>query len=149
VSVSRISAELRRLVADRAEGLCEYCLIHVDDTFFGCQVDHIISEKHGGLTREDNLAYACLFCNLHKGSDIGSLVPGTRTLVRFFNPRLDHWNEHFSLDHDGITIVPLTDIGEATARLFTFNSSERLLERHALLAVGRYPIAVARRRMGR
>ena len=28
--------------------LCEYCLIHEDDTVFGCEVDHIISTKHGG-----------------------------------------------------------------------------------------------------
>ena len=54
---SYVSAELRRLVAQRAEGLCEYCLIHESDTFFGCQVDHIISEKHGGQTAPENLGY--------------------------------------------------------------------------------------------
>jgi ATP-binding cassette subfamily F protein uup len=43
VSTSYISAELRRLVVARAESLCEYCLIHEDDTFFGCEVDHIIT----------------------------------------------------------------------------------------------------------
>ncbi len=56
---SRVPVGLRRLVVSRAERLCEYCLIHEDDTFFGCEVDHIISEKHGGPTREENLAYAC------------------------------------------------------------------------------------------
>jgi hypothetical protein len=61
MSETYISAELRRLVAARAEGLCEYCLIHEEDTFFGCEVDHIISEKHGGSTDAGNLAYACLF----------------------------------------------------------------------------------------
>jgi len=97
MSTTYISAELRRVVVARAESLCEYCLIHEDDTFFGCQVDHIISEKHGGPTQADNLAYACLFCNLHKGSDVGSFISGTQTLVRFFNPRIDtgtntsHW----------------------------------------------------------
>jgi hypothetical protein len=25
-------------------------LIHEDDTYLGCQVDHVISEKHGGET---------------------------------------------------------------------------------------------------
>ncbi len=44
--------------------LCEYCLIHEDDTFFGCEVDHIISQKHGGPTEPENLAYACLPCNV-------------------------------------------------------------------------------------
>src|SRR4051794_20447345 len=50
MSETYISTGLRRRVAARADGLCEYCLIHGDDTFYGCQVDHIISEKHGGLT---------------------------------------------------------------------------------------------------
>ena len=81
MSTGYIGADLRRLVALRAERLCEHCLIHEDDTFYGCEVDHIISEKHGGPTREDNLAYACLFCKRNKGSDIASLEPGTDRLV--------------------------------------------------------------------
>ena len=52
---SYISSDLRELVAERAEYLCEYCLIHEDDTHFGCQVDHIISVKHGGPTTAGNL----------------------------------------------------------------------------------------------
>src|SRR6185295_6548774 len=71
---SRIPAQLRRLVADRAEHLCEYCLVHQEDRGFGCQVDHIISEKHGGQTDANNLAYACAPCNRAKGSDVGSVV---------------------------------------------------------------------------
>ena len=55
MSQTYISAELRRLAVVRADGLCEYCLIHEDDTFFGCEIDHIISEKHGGLTVAENL----------------------------------------------------------------------------------------------
>ena len=73
MSSSYVSAPLRRQVAERADALCEYCLIAETDTFFGCEVDHIISEKHGGATQLDNLAYACTFCNRHKGSDIGSI----------------------------------------------------------------------------
>ena len=51
------------LVAVRADFLCKYCLVHEDDAVFGCEVDHIISEKHGGPTDAGNLAYACAFCN--------------------------------------------------------------------------------------
>ncbi|WP_228061189.1 HNH endonuclease [[Phormidium] sp. LEGE 05292] len=43
-----IPQNLRQLVAKRADYLCEYCLIAEEDTFLGCQVDHIISVKHGG-----------------------------------------------------------------------------------------------------
>ncbi len=52
------------------------------------QVDHVISEKHGGPTEEHNLAFCCPFCNRAKGSDIASLVESE--LVRLFNPRIDH-----------------------------------------------------------
>lgn len=69
-----ISQNLRKLVATRADFLCEYCLIHEQDTAFGCAIDHIISLKHGGATDADNLAYAYVFCNRFKGSDIGSIV---------------------------------------------------------------------------
>ncbi len=148
MSTTYISAELRRLVRDRAERLCEYCLIHEADTFFGCEVDHIISEKHGGPTTEENLALACLICNRNKGSDIATLLSPTGGLVRFFNPRSDRWSEHFRLDlTDGITIVPLTEIGEATARILGFNRPERLLERHSLRQAVRYPTAAALRHM--
>lgn len=144
MSTTYISIALRRLVAQRAHHLCEYCLIHEDDTFFGCEVDHVISEKHRGPTEEGNLAYACLTCNRNKGSDIASLSSATGTLVRFFNPRSDRWSEHFRLeDADGITIVPLSDIGEATVRIFGMNAPERLLERQALRSIDRYPVPMA------
>lgn len=143
---SYISEELHGLVATRAGHLCEYCLIHEDDTFFGCEVDHVISVKHGGPTEADNLAYACVFCNRQKGSDIGSIVEGTGNFVRFFNPRIDRWRDHFQLE--GAVIQPQTDIGEVTARILGFNHSDRLLERQTLMASGRYPTASALARMG-
>jgi hypothetical protein len=40
----------------RADRLCEYCLLHEDDTHFGHEVDHIISEKHGVSTRFERQA---------------------------------------------------------------------------------------------
>ena len=134
---SYVSEELRRFVANRAERLCEYCLIHEDDTFFGCEIDHIISLKHSGPTEVTNLAYACSFCNRNKGSDIASVSAITGELVRLFNPRGDLWTEHFRLE--GSRIEPLTSVGEATARILKFNASERVLEREALIAIGQYP----------
>lgn len=142
---SYISVMLRRSVAARADYLCEYCLMAEDDTFFGCEVDHIISEKHDGPTDAANLAYACAACNRAKGSDVGSIVSRTGAFVRFFHPRQDVWGDHFVLD--GVTIVARSDIGEATARILDFNSEERLSERHTLQTQGRYPSAAALARM--
>jgi hypothetical protein len=137
----RVSAELRLLVAARANYLCEYCLIAEEDTFFGCEVDHIISVKHGGATEAANLAYACTFCNRYKGSDLASISQTTGALARFFNPRVDHWSEHFQFDKLHIKFI--TEIGEVTARILRFNDSERILERQSLNMVGRYPNARA------
>jgi hypothetical protein len=142
---SYVSAELRRLVESRAERTCEYCLIHESDTFFGCQVDHIVSEKHGGSTEGENLAYACTFCNQSKGTDVASVSPMTGGLVRLFNPRTDHWADHFSLR--GNAIEPLTPIGEVTARILRLNEPERVLERETLIGMGRYPPSQAKTRL--
>lgn len=131
-----ISAEIRRLVAERAGYRCEYCLIHENDTFFGCEVDHIISRKHGGTNAPDNLAYACVFCNRHKGADIGSISPSTGKLTRLYNPRKDRWSKHFRLN--GAEIEALTGIGEVTIRILDFNNHERFLERKALISIGVY-----------
>lgn len=136
-----VSAEVRLIVAARANYLCEYCLIAAEDTFFGCHVDHIVSIKHRGETKTENLAYACAFCNRFKGSDIASLSSETGTLVRFFNPRIDQWSDHFELDE--LSIHPRTEIGDVTARILRFNDSERILERQELNRVGRYPNAAA------
>ena len=44
-----LNLELRRLVAQRADNLCEYCLIAAQQlTILGGAIDHIISIKHGG-----------------------------------------------------------------------------------------------------
>jgi hypothetical protein len=132
VSDSYISAELRRIVVARAQRRCEYCLIFEDDTYLGFQIDHIISEKHGGATTEENLAQACIFCNLKKGSDIGSL-DDLGNLVRLFNPRIDEWNDHFRFD--GPRIEGITPSGEATSKLLGFNDPPRVMEREGTMSL--------------
>jgi hypothetical protein len=136
-----INYDLRQQVAQRANFICEYCLLHDDESHFGSEVDHIISLKHGGVTEFVNLAYACLRCNRRKGTDLGSINWQTGQLVRFFNPRADRWSEHFQLRD--AEVVPLTEIGEVTARIFGFNSPKRLKERALLIKVGLYPCAEA------
>jgi hypothetical protein len=131
-----ISADLRKTIVDRAKQICEYCLIAEADTFYGCEVDHIISLKHGGSSGVDNLAYACALCNRAKGTDIGS-VSTSGEFTRFFNPRVDHWSEHFCLE--GPTILPLTQIGEVTAQILGFNESARIHEREELMRLNRFP----------
>jgi len=132
----------RQTIANRANHLCEYCLIAEADSFYGCQVDHIISLKHGGSSDVDNLAFACALCNRAKGSDVGSIAK-SGDFIRFFNPRTDRWFDHFRLE--GATIHPLTPIGEVTVRIFGFNDSARLHERKEMIRFGTYPSDAASR----
>jgi hypothetical protein len=144
---SYVTADLRRLVMARAQGVCEYCLIHQNDTFWGCEVEHIISEKRRGKTIETNLAWACAFCNRLKGTDVATFSPDTGELCRLFNPRTDRWRDHFRLD--GPRIEGLSEIGRATVLLLRMNGDDRLLERTVLVRSGRYPCASAKRMMER
>jgi hypothetical protein len=136
-----ISSEIRQGVASRANNVCEYCLIAGEDVYFRHQIEHIISRKHGGFSELENLALACVFCNRYKGSDIASLIPETNKLIRFYNPRVDRWREHFRLS--GVVIEPLTDVGEATVRILQLNHNDQILERQVLSGRGRYPSAAA------
>ncbi len=51
------------LIWSRANRRCEYCHFSEDLAWLPFQVDHIIAEKHGGPTTEDNLALSCFYCN--------------------------------------------------------------------------------------
>src|SRR5207302_1527176 len=73
-----VSEALRRLVSTRAEHLCEYCLIDIADTFFGGEVDHTVSIKHGGPTEAENLAYTCQPCNRNVIDERISILIGVR-----------------------------------------------------------------------
>ena len=133
-----VPAALRRLVRSRAEHRCEYCLIHEDDALLPHEPDHIIATKHRGETTEMNLAWTCFVCNRAKGSDLSSIDIETKQLVRLFNPRIDHWNDHFTLQSDG-RIEPLTEIARVTEFLLHLNRSELLEIRRLLARTSRKP----------
>ncbi len=130
MSKTHIVAVLRQQVVDRAEGCCEYCLIPQVYSLAGFEVDHIIAEKHGGLTDLENLAMSCAICNQHKGSDIASVDPETGLIVPLYHPRQQIWTEHFKIAD--AQIIPLTATARATVRLLRFNTPERVSERALL-----------------
>ncbi|MDJ0676500.1 MAG: HNH endonuclease signature motif containing protein [Calothrix sp. MO_167.B42] len=130
MSSTYIPAALRRLVEERANYRCEYCLLPNKVSFFPHEIDHIIAEKHGGKTDEDNLAFTCWRCNRHKGTDLGSFDLHTREFSFLFHPRQQKWSDHFAFEE--AVIVGLTNEGRTTAKLLQFNSDERLAERKRL-----------------
>lgn len=133
-----ISTDQRRLVVERASGRCEYCLLHQNDAaLFDHEVDHIIAEKHGGQTLDNNLAFACFECNRYKGSDIASIDPDTDIITPLYNPRQQVWTDHFTLK--GATITPLSAEGRATINLLRLNIAPRIRHREGLIELGKYP----------
>jgi hypothetical protein len=134
---AKLPADLRQLVSDRAQGRCEYCLLHQDFSIYTHEVDHIIAQKHGGSTTADNLALSCLSCNRHKGTDIATFDPATGEITPLFNPRNQSWDEHFRLNSG--KIEGTTPAGRATAKLLMFNTPTRILERQLLIAQNLYP----------
>jgi hypothetical protein len=132
-----ISGSTRAEVARRAGYRCEYCLLHEEDSGFPHEVDHIISRKHGGSSDADNLAFSCLACNRHKGTDVASVQPITGEALRLFDPRRDRWTDHLRLK--GAAIEAISETGAATIRILRVNDLERISERRILQALGRYP----------
>jgi len=132
-----VSIGLRQLVADRAAWRCEYCLIP-QAAIAKHHIEHILPIKHGGQTTEENLAWACPFCNEQKGSDIGSFDFETDgEFAKFFNPRTQIWTEHFRLLESG-EIKSLTAEARVTIKILQINKDDRIEERKELLEAGFY-----------
>jgi hypothetical protein len=131
-----ISLALRQLVARRANNRCEYCLIPEVFTLHKHEPDHIIPIQHGGQTTEKNLALACMRCNRHKGSNVGSFDPDSGVLVPFYNPRNQHWMDHFKLENG--KIYPLSPEARVTVKILNINDESRIVERQRLIGLGVY-----------
>lgn len=132
-----IPAELRRAVIERANGCCEYCRMPLIDRFLPYEIDHIVAEKHGGVTESENLCLACYRCNGFKGSDIASADPETSKATFLFHPRQQKWEDHFQLI-DNI-IEPLSPEGRVTVMILRLNMAIQIEQRAVLIAIGRYP----------
>ena len=133
-----LPTRLKQAVIERAHGCCEYCRIGQDDYLLPFHIDHIISQKHLGDDKLDNLCLACYRCNAYKGSDIAALDLETGNITRLFHPRKHIWDDHFRLLDNG-EIKGLTPEGRGTLFLLRMNELHRIQNRVDLLALGRYP----------
>lgn len=136
---SPISKEIQAQVRNRAKGLCEYCHAVEMWQYVRFTIDHVIPQVRGGSDDVENLALACFNCNRKKSSHITGIVPSSGKEVRLFNPRRDLWSNHFIWAQDKVTMVGLTDIGEATIERLAMNRERVLLIRQADKQIGRHP----------
>ena len=123
-----IGLQTRTQVRERAHNACEYCNLHQDDSpLAALHVEHIIPRSHGGNDDLDNLALACIDCNLHKGTNLTGIDPQTNEVTELFHPRRQEWNEHFG--SQGVYLVGKTATGRTTIRVLNMNSEDQLAMR--------------------
>src|SRR5262245_27508821 len=116
----RVPASLRRAVVKRAARRCEYCRL-----------------AQAGQAATFHLALACVACSLHKGARCTAPDPATGDDAPIFNPRSQHWNEHFPWE--GVRVVGLTATGRATAAALQMNRPIVLAIRVEEVLAGRHP----------
>ena len=112
-------------VRERAGNACEYCHLHQDDSpLAALHLEHIIPKIHGGEDHLDNLALACIDCNLHKGTNLTGIDPQTGVITELFHPRRQTWGDHF--EWFGIYLSGKSAIGRTTVRVLNMNSDDQL-----------------------
>ena len=94
------------------------------------QIEHVVPKKHGGGDDRENLALACVDCNLHKGTNLAGLDPESGALTPLFNPRTNAWDEHFAWV--GVEIEGATPVGRVTVKVLGLNGVERIEFRRRL-----------------
>lgn len=133
--MSAVPSTLRRMVIDRAGAYCEYCGLAQRGQAAAFHLDHVVPSSLGGLTSEENLAFAN--CSLRKGDRTNARDPESGERVPLFNPRTSKWPEHFRWT--GLRIEGLTATGRATVAALRMNQAHLLLVREEQRRLGRYP----------
>lgn len=124
-------------VAQRAKHQCEYC--HAPEVIFNVafEVEHINPIAKGGLDELQNLALACRVCNLRKLDYVDGFDSISQQQVRLFNPRIDTWDEHFTVQRQvPFLLEGKTSIVRATLERLQMNSSLQLRARELWIALG-------------
>jgi hypothetical protein len=120
-------ARARAQVSERAEDTCEYCHLHQDDSpLAALHIEHIVP-IHGGTDNPDNLALACIDCNLHKGTNLTGIDPQTNEFTELFHPRRQNWEDHF--EWHGIHLIGKTAVGRTTVRVLKNSEDQIALRR--------------------
>jgi 5-methylcytosine-specific restriction endonuclease McrA len=78
---------IRRIVAARARGYCEYCRCSEDFATESFTVEHIKPRQAGGETVFENLAWSCFGCHGHKHTKTQTTDPETGESSPLYHPR--------------------------------------------------------------
>ncbi len=120
-----MDAATRTAVRERADHRCEYCQLQQEHSPLArLQIEHIRPRKHRGTDDPENLALACIDCNLAKSSDIAGFDPESDQMTALFHPRQHKWHEHF--EWRGVFLAGVTPVGRTTVDVLDMNSDDRV-----------------------
>ncbi len=136
---SYISASLKNLVINRSQGFCEYCKCPSDFSTEPFSIEHILPRSKDGLNEPNNLAYACIGCNIYKSDKTEFVDIVSMQISPLFNPRTMNWQDHFIWDELLTAIIGKTAIGRATIEALRLNRKPLKNLRRALIAIGEHP----------
>ncbi|MCW5848913.1 MAG: HNH endonuclease [Anaerolineae bacterium] len=139
MSRSYISKQLRERIAAQARYRCGYCLTQEKVIGMPMEIDHIIPEAQAGETVEDNLWLACSLCNAYKGEQTYAFDPISNEIVPLFNPRTQHWHDHFGWNQMGDEMIGRTATGRATVVALRLNRELLVEARRGWVAAGWHP----------
>jgi 5-methylcytosine-specific restriction endonuclease McrA len=135
----RIPDSVRRIVATRANNICEYCRCLEQFSTQSFTVDHIKPRKVGGETILENLAWSCFGCNTYKHTKIEGIDPETNQKISLFNPRKQSWQDHFKWSENKIEMIGKTACGRATIFALSLNRLGIVNLRRLLITVNLHP----------
>lgn len=136
---SRVTAKQRRLVVERVQGCCEYCLSQARFSTQSFSVEHIIPQEKGGKTEVENLALSCQGCNNHKYTKTEGYDAVSCQYVPLYHPRQQQWGVHFAWNDDYTLIVGLTATGRATVETLHLNREGVVNLRRLLYTAQKHP----------
>ncbi len=134
-----MNVQIKRMVAERAGGRCEYCRCPADHTPDDFAAEHIIPRARGGTDDQDNLAWSCQGCNSRKFTAVQAVDPQTGSRITLYHPRRHPWGNHFIWSADGLILLGLTSSGRATIVRLDLNRNNVINLRRALIAIGKHP----------
>jgi 5-methylcytosine-specific restriction endonuclease McrA len=141
VSSGHISAEIRRRLRIQAGDRCGYCLSPQHLVLGWLEIEHIIPTARGGTNDEENLWRGCRMCNAYKSAQSEGLDPETAGRVPLFDPRRQHWADHFAWSDDGIQVLGRTGCGRATVVALQLDNLVAVMVRREWVAAGWHPPA--------
>jgi hypothetical protein len=136
---SRVTAQQKKVVAERANGCCEYCRSQVRFAIQPFSIEHIIPRSASGETGLDNLALSCQGCNNHKYNKTEGRDPVSGDTVPLYHPRKQRWSNHFAWNDDFTLIIGLTPTGRSTVEALQLNREGVVNLRRVLYAMGEHP----------